>query len=651
MAGEFSLADVPACVIDEVENEEELLTEFVPKLYPNLHKLQEPLLCKGGNPMKRSRRAAWAAGTVLAALLTLLAAFILPDRANLALSDALYQQPAATDNKIVIIGIDQKSLEIYGPYQEWCREGIARTMDILNAGPDSRPAVIGIDVLFGGGTSPQADRVLAEAAGRAGNVVIACAAEFDTGFAETDGGFARSDFLLTAFEEPYPALKAVTEQGHINAMLDDDGILRHHLLYFDLPDGTRIRSLALALAERYQGALELPPVNTRGFWYLPYSKLPGDFEIRSIADVLDGTDPAGYFKDKIVLIGPCAAGLQDSYFTSIDHARQMYGVEYQANAIRAILDGNYKREASRGLQLAALFLILLAAFAAFWRRRVRTATAVWLALCAGWALLCLGAYALGWVLYVLWVPAGVTVLYAGCLAANYIQAALERQRVTRTFQRYVAPEIVSELMNAGPAALRLGGRKCDIAVLFVDIRGFTSMSEALEPEQVVAILNQYLTLTTKCIMDSHGTLDKFVGDCTMAFWNAPLLQEDYVMLACRAAVAMAEGAMPLAEQLQREFGRTVSFGIGIHTGPAVIGNIGAPMRMDYTAIGDTVNTAARLEANAPAGTIYISRAVADALEGRIAATPLKEPLRLKGKAEGFEILTLDAILPEGEEAL
>ena len=598
--------------------------------------------------MKRSRAAAWAVGGVLAALLTLLAASGLLDRADRALSDALYQRPAATDNKIVIIGIDQKSLARYGPYQEWCREGIARTLEILNAGPDSRPAVIGIDVLFGGTSDPQADRALAGAAERGGNVVTACAAGFETGFVETEGGFARDDFLLTAFEPPYPALRDVTQYGHINAMLDEDGILRHHLLYFDLPDGTRVPSLALALAERYRGDLELPPTDSHGFWYLPYSKAPGEFETRSMADVLDGTDPASYFRDKIVLIGPCAAGLQDSYVTSIDHARQMYGVEFQANAIRAMLDGNYKREAGDSIQLAVLFLLLLAAFAAFWRRKVPTATAVWLALGAGWVLLGLGAYGRGRVLRVLWVPAGVTVLYAGCLAANYVQAALERQQVTRTFQRYVAPEIVSELMGAGPEALKLGGKKCDIAVLFVDIRGFTSMSEALEPEQVVAILNRYLTLTTKCVMDNHGTLDKFVGDCTMAFWNAPLPQEDYVMLACRAAMAMVEGAKPLAERLQREFGRTVSFGIGIHIGPAVVGNIGAPMRMDYTAIGDTVNTAARLEANAPSGTIFISRAVAGALEGRIRATPLQAPPKLKGKTDGFQILTLDEILPEGE---
>lgn len=164
---------------------------------------------------------------------------------------------------------------------------------------------------------------------------------------------------------------------------------------------------------------------------------------------------------------------------------------------------------------------------------MKWAAIMWAALCGGWVVLCLGAYQTGMVLHVLWVPAGVTILFAGCLAANYAQAALERQRVTRTFQRYVAPEIVSELMGSGSDALKLGGKKCDIAVLFVDIRGFTTMSEALEPERVVEILNQYLTLTTKCVMDNHGTLDKFVGDCTMAFWNAPLPQEDYVMLGQR----------------------------------------------------------------------------------------------------------------------
>ena len=199
------------------------------------------------------------------------------------------------------------------------------------------------------------------------------------------------------------------------------------------------------------------------------------------------------------------------------------------------------------------------------------------------------------------------------------------------------------LIAQGASALELGGKQYDIAVLFVDIRGFTTMSEALDPPTVVEIINKYLTLTTECIMKNHGTLDKFVGDCTMAFWNAPVEQEDPVYLACRAAMDMVEGSKKLGEELSSRFGRTVSFGVGVNWGPAVVGNIGAPKRMDYTAIGDTVNTAARLEANAPGGKIFISRAVADILGDRAVVTSLGDSIKLKGKAEGFEILTLDSL--------
>jgi adenylate cyclase len=144
-------------------------------------------------------------------------------------------------------------------------------------------------------------------------------------------------------------------------------------------------------------------------------------------------------------------------------------------------------------------------------------------------------------------------------------------------------------------------------------------------------------------MKNHGTLDKFVGDCTMAVWNAPLPQEDPVYLACCAAMDMVEGSRTLGDELLSRFGRTVSFGVGVNWGPAVVGNIGAPRRMDYTAIGDTVNTAARLEANAPGGTVFISRSVADQLGDRAHVTSLGSSIKLKGKAEGFEILRLDAL--------
>ena len=219
---------------------------------------------------------------------------------------------------------------------------------------------------------------------------------------------------------------------------------------------------------------------------------------------------------------------------------------------------------------------------------------------------------------------------------------MEKQKITDVFQRYVDPSILRELLRSDLTEEELRGKTVEIAVLFVDIRGFTAISEHLPPEDVVEILNLYLTLTSNSVKKHGGTLDKFIGDATMAFWGAPLKCEDKAYRACEAAVYMAKRAQGLQRLTKEQFGQSVSFGIGIHVGPAVVGNIGAPDRMDYTAIGDTVNTASRLEANAPGGTIYISRAVAEQLGSRARVTPLGK-LSLKGKKEGFEALKLNAL--------
>lgn len=400
---------------------------------------------------------------------------------------------------------------------------------------------------------------------------------------------------------------------------------------------------------RGEAVPEMPPVDGRGFWYLPYTGMPGDFyDGISVSDVLDGSVPPEFFAGRIVLIGPYAMGMNDSYATAIDHAEKMYGVEYQANAIAALLSGNHKREVPRSLQWIVLAVIMTAAACWLQGKSVLPAAVATFGTMGVWVVSCRILYSGGMVLNVMWVPCGMALLLVSTVSSNYIQEALERRRITATFKRYVAPEIVNELLREGAEALELGGKLCDIAVLFVDIRGFTAMSEVLDPPMVVEILNRYLSLTSSCIMEHKGTLDKFMGDATMAFWGAPLPQEDSVMEAARAAMEMVEGSKALSEELMGRYGRTVSFGIGLHAGPAVVGNIGASMRMDYTVIGDTVNTAARLEANAPGGKIYISRAVADRLAGRIEATSLGESVLLKGKREGFEVLTLDRIVDAGE---
>lgn len=601
---------------------------------------------------KKNRIRKLAGMAVLSFAMTVLVSSGILNRADLAVSDTFYQSRSASDGEIVLVGIDQKALDAIGPYSQWGRDIIAMTLEALNVSEECRPAVIAVDVLYSGETQTGADEWLAEAAGQYGNVVTACAAEFGSTLAEDiEGEYHLDTFSVTAFDEPYDALKQATVQGHINAMLDTDGILRHHLLELRLQDGTRVPSLAWAVVERYRevcglDSVKLPPMDARGFWYVPFCGVPGDFyESISVADLLSGEVAAEYFAGKIVLIGPYAAGLQDSYLTAADHAAPMYGVEYQANVIQALLREDYRQEAGDRIQQIVLFLVLAAGTAGFWKRRVRVSTALWILLCGGSLLFCRLLYSRGWILHVLWIPVGVTVLYTGCIAWNYVWAAVEKHRITKVFKNHVAPKIVDEILKQGMDQVGLAKGSRNIAVLFVDVRGFTTMSEKLQPEEVVAILNRYLTLIAECILENDGTLDKFVGDAAMAFWGAPLAQEDYVMKAVRAAADMVSRSQKLNEELLKQHGRTVSFGIGVHVGEAVVGNIGcSDLRMDYTAIGDTVNTAARLEANAPGGKIYISRAVADALGDRIRVTSLGDSVSLKGKQKGFEVLVMEEIV-------
>lgn len=589
-----------------------------------------------------------ALAIAIAAVFAVIAWSGLLDGMDGAVSDPLYHRPAATDGEIVVIGIDQYALDTLGPLSGWSRSGVADAINYLCADPDAMPAVIGVDVLYVG-ESADADAMLVRAAADAGNVVLPSAATFGSDLVTEGSDFYMDTRAVLAWDEPFDALADVTEQGHINAMADGDGILRHMMLYVDAPEVGRSYSFARIIYEKYcevtgTEANPMPATDADGFFYLPYTTGAGGYyDSVSIADVINGEIEPDYFADKIVLIGPYAAGLQDEYRTSIDHAAPMYGIEVQANQIDAFRNGSIPREVSDTLQLVILVVLCVLALLWFWDRRVSHAVTGWLAVCLGWVGVCLLAYRAGYVLHVLWVPLFITVLFIATVAINYIRAQREKRRVTDTFGRYVDPAILKELLVQGGSAEELGGKMHEVAVLFVDIRGFTTMSESLDPPTVVEIINQYLTLTTECIMRYHGTLDKFVGDCTMAFWNAPLPQEDPVYLACCAAMDMVEGSKELGEKLMERFGRTVSFGVGVHYGPAVIGNIGAPKRMDYTAIGDTVNTASRLESNAPGGKILISRTVADMLGERATTTSLGGSIKLKGKAEGFETLTLDTL--------
>ena len=318
----------------------------------------------------------------------------------------------------------------------------------------------------------------------------------------------------------------------------------------------------------------------------------------------------------------------------------MYGVEIHANSNDLLLRGEYKKEVPAALQRLILMTVLLISLWIDSCKGLKETIVCWLLFSAGWIVLCVLSYRFGYVLHPLWIPAGVSLLFVAGIASHYLLEAASRRKLRRQFERYVDPSVLKKILDLGEEGLEAEGKEREITVLFADICGFTSLSEKLESKEVVKILNHYLEMVSGCILDNGGTLDKFIGDCAMVFWNAPFEQNDPVDKAVKAALEMLEGVKKLNEELGFELG----FAIGIHTGKAVVGNIGSMKRMDFTAIGDTVNTASRLESLKieglkREGNIYISQEVYEVVKGQYEPKDLGEH-KLKGKEKPIHIYAI-----------
>jgi len=562
-------------------------------------------------------------------------------------NDLIYQQGDLAEGDINIIEIDEHSLDELGPYQTWTRDYIAEAIELLNADPDINPSVIGVDILFVGNSNEESDAHLVKAASLADNVVVGSYLNMENGLRETDNGYVM-DRIVSLYEEPYEALANVTSVGFVNGFSDKDGIIRHALLEKSLDDGRTIPSFAYQVYKKYaedyglEDTLSIPE-NREGMWYLDYTGTPETYSSGfSLSDFIQGEIPVEYFTDSIVLIGPYASAMMDGYTTSISHDSLMYGVEIHANALESMIRGTFKKEASETIMVIIIAIIAMGAVLVCITGKLRYSFIYTGLMVIGYPLVCIFVYKQGLLLDIIYVPILALIVMVANIGVHYLKAAQDKKKIEKTFKRYVAPEVIEEISKNGMETIKLGGEAVECAILFVDIRGFTTMSELLEPEEVVSILNKYLSLTSGSIFKYGGTLDKFIGDATMAIFGAPLPQEDYIYQAVRAAYDMVECSKELSVELEKEFGRSVSFGVGVHCGRAVVGNIGTERRMDYTAIGDTVNTAARLEANAPAGTVLISDAVYRALEGRIDATSIGN-IPLKGKSADIEVFKLEGI--------
>jgi adenylate cyclase len=482
---------------------------------------------------------------------------------------------------IVIVTIDEDSFDELDLPWPFPRALHAELLEVL---AEARPLVIGFDLLF---PEPSArgradDEALGRAVARAGNVVLGAAT---TVVAEP--GYTKLDL-----NPPLPVIRrGAAAIAPLNLFVDPDGTLRRAplrhrvgdevLLGFDAQIHRQAAAAGLPAAPLPAGRDVL--INFRGgprtFAWVPYHRAVR----REVA--------ADVFRGKIVLVGPTSEVLQDIFSTPFARARAMPGVETHANVIETLVRGIALREvpwwaslvgALLAATLGAWLVVRLRAF-----RALLAAVLVWTAL-ATWTVVAFAVWDV-W-LRAVGITLGLVLGYGSALVDNFIREQRERRRLSQFFSPAVLREIVR---HRGDAPLGSGRRV--LTVLFSDIRGFTSIAERLEPEQVVEVLREYLSEMTEVVFTHGGTVDKYIGDCIMALYNVPFGDPEHAANAIRTGLELQVRTRELSAQWEAKFGVTIRNGVGINTGEAVVGTIGSRQRREYTAIGDTVNLAFRLE--------------------------------------------------------
>lgn len=564
--------------------------------------------------------------------------------------DKLYQIPRGMNQKIKIVAIDEKTLEEYGPINTWDRS----IYNLLLEKMGEYPSVIAFDIMFMGNMNEDSDEAFKETISGLDNVVVGSHLMFDTALEYDEKGKLNiNKYHVKDLEIPYMA--DVTTTGFTNVSTDDDSVVRHvipSVEYIDSDGNTnKVDSLSYQIYKKYCEYNNVTPNEYgKGQLNVYYAGKPFDYEAISLCDVVDGRVDSRVFTGCIVLVGAYVTGLQDQ-FSVPNSNNQMYGVEINANIVQCFMENAFPNDVDALLISSIFALIAALMFFVFSKLHIGVGTIVF-------AVLEIIASVIGVLLYtkgnicvpMIYLNLILMVDYIATLVVNYIKEKIAKKRISNAFRKYVAPQVVDDIMKKGQYKIKLGGENKDIAVLFVDIRGFTPLSESLPPEKVVEILNKYLNLTTNAVFKNDGTLDKFIGDATMAVFNAPFDLEDYEYKAICAAFDIVAGAKELEEVCQKEFGRKVQFGVGVNCGEAVVGNIGCDVRMDYTAIGDTVNTAARLEANAKAGQVLISKEIYERVKDRITVNEIGR-IPLKGKVDGAFVYELVDIVKREEKEM
>jgi adenylate cyclase len=482
-------------------------------------------------------------------------------------------QPPPAD--IVIVALDGRTMSELNINPSLIPRTLhARVLDRVHR---DGPKLIGYDVRFVGSRGANEDRALLDAIRRAQPVLLATQS------------VAGKPLRVPAGETNPGKLGA--HLGSVEIVNDEDGVTRVMPYYRVPPQAFAVVAAELITGERV-AASDFPD----GVAWIDFRGPPGTFRHYSLVDVVRGEVPRGTFKDKVVLVGATSSALQDVFPTPMS-ADPMPGVEIHANSLASILDDFPLSEAPGWLEVAlALAMALLAPVIAL-RFSALLAVAGGLVAAILFALAAQLAFDAGTILPVTYPLVGLAVGTAGAAAVDLLLETRERRRLRHTLSRFVPEQVVASVLARTDDDLRLGGETLEATVLFCDLRGFSRFAERHSASTVIQTLNRYLTEMTEATFSHGGTVVSYMGDGLMAVFGAPVEQPDNPDRAVAAAREMLDARLPAFNEWleERGFGVTFEMGIGMCTGPVMSGNVGSARRLEYTAVGDTTNVAARLQ--------------------------------------------------------
>ncbi len=538
-------------------------------------------------------------------------------------SDDLYTI-ADPSSDIVIIAVDDKSTQPYpegfGRYSQWDR---SRFTQLLNVLKKENPKVIAFDFVF---HTPTTSLPLKEISHLDSSVTAAANNKekldiynkftedykdgnenpIDNKFAEKLKEFdniilaTTYNFSDQSLIKPLPEFLATTSLGVISVIPDDDGIIRNAIPNFQVKnDEKAYDDISLAVAKKYLEKSEVTlPVDQKGGLIVNFFGEAFSYPMISFVDVINGNYDTDYFKNKIVLVGPTSfKEIHDEHLTPRSNSTPMPGIEFRANEIQTILDGKFLHNQSKFSQVITIACISTGLAIILSYLGVMLSILVTLITIVVYIFAAHFFYSGGLIVNMVYPFIAIVLTYLGSWVYKYFIADRKKREMKSAFGHYVSKELVEQISN-NPDLVKLGGEKKEVTVFFSDIQNSTTLSEQIAIEEWVKQINEYFTAMERIVMQSGGTLDKYEGDAIMAFWNAPLDQPDHITRGYLASLTMIKVLNQLHAKWQQEGKPAINIRIGINTGPALVGNFGSENRLDYTVMGDTVNTASRFESSA-----------------------------------------------------